>query len=67
MVEVTVDPTRGFGQPIFARGGARLEDALEMFRAGEPLHAVAQEYGVPAEHLEDVVRVATRVATRVAA
>lgn len=59
---VVVDPTRGFGQPVFARGGARLEDALSMFRAGESLDVVAEEYGVPPAQLEDAVRVATRVA-----
>jgi hypothetical protein len=39
--ELIVEPSRGFGQPIFARGGARLDDALAMFRAGEPLEVVA--------------------------
>jgi len=62
VAEVVVDPARGFGQPIFARGGARLEDALSLFRAGEPLDVVAEEYGIPREHLEDAVRIATRVA-----
>ncbi len=60
VAEVLVDPTRGFGQPIFARGGARLEDALAMFRAGEPLDVVADEYGVPVAQLEDAVRAAVR-------
>lgn len=62
VAEVVVDPERGFGQPIFARGGARLEDALGLFRAGEPLDVVAEEYGVPRVQLEDAVRIATRVA-----
>lgn len=62
VAEVLVDPSRGFGQPIFARGGVRLEDALGMFRAGEPLEGVAEEYGVPLEHLEDAVRIAMRPA-----
>ena len=56
---VVVDPRRGFGQPLFADGGARIEDVLSMFRAGEPLDVVRDEYGVPLEQLEDVVRVAT--------
>jgi len=60
--ELVVDPSRGFGQPIFARGGARLEDALALFRAGEPLDVVADEYGIPPEQLEDAVRIATRPA-----
>jgi uncharacterized protein (DUF433 family) len=59
VAEVLVDPGRGFGQPIFARGGARIEDALSMFQAGESLDTVAAEYRVPPEQLEDVVRVAT--------
>ena len=40
--------------------GARLEDALSMFHAGESLDVVADEYGVPFEELEDAVRIATR-------
>lgn len=48
--------SRRFGQPIFARGGTRLEDALALFRAGEPLDVVADEYGVPRDQLEDAVR-----------
>lgn len=62
VADVVVDPDRGFGQPIFARGGARLEDALAMFRAGETLDIVAEEYQVPREELEDAVRIATRIA-----
>ncbi|MHB1739113.1 MAG: DUF433 domain-containing protein [Actinomycetes bacterium] len=62
VADVRVDPRRGFGQPVFARGGARLEDVLALFHAGESLEAVAEEFGMPPKELEDVVRVATRVA-----
>ncbi|MFN2497032.1 MAG: hypothetical protein ABR608_14175 [Pseudonocardiaceae bacterium] len=62
IADVVVDPTRGFGQPIFARGGARLEDALALFRAGESLDIVAEEYGIPRGQLEDAVRIAIRPA-----
>lgn len=62
MAEVVVDPTRGFGQPIFSTGGAKVEDALGMFRAGESLADVAAEYGVPADQLEDALRVTARAA-----
>ena len=44
VAEVVVDPERGFGQPVFARGGARLEDALALFRAGEPLDVAYFDY-----------------------
>ena len=60
--DVVVNPTRGFGQPIFARGGTRIEDELSLFRAGEALEAVAAEFGVPPVELEDVVRIAIHVA-----
>ena len=62
VADIVVDPSRGFGQPIFAHGGARLGDALGLFRAGEPLDVVADEYGIPRDHLEDAVRIATRSA-----
>ena len=58
--EVVVSPQRGFGQPIFERGGARVEDALGMFWAGESLAVVAEEYGVPKDQLEDALRAASR-------
>ncbi|WP_157489005.1 hypothetical protein [Pseudofrankia sp. DC12] len=59
---VLVDPDRGFGQPIFTRGGARVEDALGRFHAGEALADVADEFGVPLPDLEGAVRVASRLA-----
>lgn len=54
--ELYVDPDRSFGQPVFARGGARLADALGLFRAGEPLELVAQEFGIPSQQLEAALR-----------
>lgn len=58
--EVVVDAGRGFGQPIFKHGGARLEDALELFGSGEPLEVVAEEFGVSEVEIEDALRVALR-------
>jgi uncharacterized protein (DUF433 family) len=54
--DLVADVRRGFGQPIFSHGGARLEDALSLFRAGEELTTVAEEYGIPHLELEDAVR-----------
>ena len=62
VAEIIVDANRGFGQPVFANGGARVEDALALFNAGESLDAVAGEYGVPQRELEDVIRLVTRKA-----
>ena len=58
--DVVADPTRSFGAPIFQRGGARIDDVLERFWSGETLQDVADEFGVPVDHVEDVVRVTSR-------
>jgi uncharacterized protein (DUF433 family) len=52
---VVVDPQRGFGQPIFVRGGVRVEDVLDRIRADEPLSEVAKDFGVPFEDIEAVL------------
>lgn len=57
---VVVDPLRNFGQPMFAEGGTRLEDVLDLFFAGEPIDVVAHEYGVTREQVEAAVRVVGR-------
>lgn len=57
--EVVADPRRGFGQPTFIRGGARVEDVLALFQAGESLETVSAEFGVPVDQLEDTLRVAS--------
>ncbi|MCY4103078.1 MAG: DUF433 domain-containing protein [bacterium] len=60
LAEVVADPKRSFGAPIFARAGARVEDVLERFWAGETLLETAAEFGVPVGELEDVIRVTSR-------
>lgn len=55
---VVADPERSFGQPIFIRGAVRVEDVLDRWRAGERLAEVADDFGVPAEDVEDILRVA---------
>jgi uncharacterized protein (DUF433 family) len=57
---VVADPERAFGAPIFERGGARVDDVLERFWAGESLDALEKEFGVPIDQLEDVLRAASR-------
>ena len=58
--QVVVDPHRAFGSPIFERGGARVDDVLERFWAGDSIDELADEFGVPADQLEDVLRAASR-------
>lgn len=59
---VAVDPERAFGQPIFIRGAVRVEDVLDRIRADERLADVADDFGVPAEDVEAVVRARLRLA-----
>ncbi len=58
--EVVADPSRSLGVPIFERGGARVEDVLQRFWGGESVDELVREFGVPADQLEDVLRVASR-------
>jgi uncharacterized protein (DUF433 family) len=58
--EVICDPSRSFGRPIFASGGARVGDVLDRFQSGESLQELSLEFGVPVPDLEDALRVASR-------
>jgi len=60
--EVIVDPRRAFGMPLVVHGGARVEDLVDRFVAGDTLADIAEDFGVPAPEVEDVVRVAARAA-----
>jgi uncharacterized protein (DUF433 family) len=60
VAEVTVDPDHAFGRPRFARGGASVDDVIDLFRAGEPVDTVAEEFGLSRDEVEDAIRVITR-------
>jgi uncharacterized protein (DUF433 family) len=60
--EVVVDPHVAFGLPLVAHGGARVEDLVDRFVAGDSVADIADDFGVPADEVEDVIRVATRAA-----
>jgi uncharacterized protein (DUF433 family) len=53
---VVVDLAHAFGQPRFAHGGARVQDVVDRFRAGEPLADVAADFEVPQADLEEYLR-----------
>jgi uncharacterized protein (DUF433 family) len=60
--EVTVDPDHEFGRPRFVHGGSAVDNVIDLFRAGEPVDAVAEEFGLSRDEVEDAIRVATRAA-----
>ncbi len=59
---VIVDPHVAFGLPLVTAGGARVEDLVDRFLAGDAIKDIADDFGVPLDHVEDVIRVATRTA-----
>jgi uncharacterized protein (DUF433 family) len=59
---VVVDPEVAFGLPIITDGGARVEDLVDRFLAGDTITEIAEDFAVPVDHVEDVIRVATRLA-----
>ena len=60
--QVVVDPHVAFGLPLLTDGGARVEDLVDRFLAGDTINAIADDFGVPVGSVEDVIRVATRSA-----
>jgi uncharacterized protein (DUF433 family) len=55
---VVVDPQRAFGQPIFERGGSRVEDVIDRWRAGDTVSTLSRDFGVPSGEIEEVLRAA---------
>lgn len=60
--DVIVDPKVAFGLPLLAHGGARVEDLVDRFRAGDSVAEIAADFGVQTGEVEDVIRIATRTA-----
>ena len=57
-----VDPEVAFGLPLVVKGGARVEDLVDRFQAGDSVNEIASDFRVPEAQVEDVIRVATRSA-----
>lgn len=60
--DVVVDPKLAFGLPLVVHGGARVEDLVDRFVAGDSVAEISYDFDVPPEEVEDVIRVATRTA-----
>jgi uncharacterized protein (DUF433 family) len=59
---IVVDPRLGFGQPVIAGTGIGARVVSERYRAGESIRALAKDYGVEIEQIEDAIRCETREA-----
>lgn len=60
--QVVVNPRRAFGFPLLVHGGARVEDLVDRFKAGDSVAEIAEDFVVAEDEVEDVIRVATRAA-----
>ncbi|HVT37336.1 MAG TPA: DUF433 domain-containing protein [Nevskiaceae bacterium] len=56
--KVVIDPSRGFGRPVVDGVGVRTEVVLQRFHAGEGISSLAADYALPADVIEDVIRLA---------
>jgi uncharacterized protein (DUF433 family) len=57
-----VDREQAFGQPLVVHGGARVEDLVDRFKAGDDVAEKASDFGVAKAEVEDIIRVALRLA-----
>ena len=60
--EVIVDPRFGFGQPVLERNGVRVETILERFAAGESIHDLSDDFSIPPEIIEQLLRASRPIA-----
>jgi len=54
--EVIIDPRFGWGAPVLAKSKVPVEALVSLWRTGEPISVVAEEYDLPADVVEDVLR-----------
>ncbi len=59
---IVIDPRRGFGQPVIAGTGIQARIVTERHRAGESISALAEDYRLNVEQIEDAIRCETREA-----
>jgi uncharacterized protein (DUF433 family) len=56
VAEIVVDPDINFGEPYFARIGTPLATVHRMLRAGETIGDIADDFGIPVEHVTEVAQ-----------
>jgi len=54
--EVVIDPRFGWGSPVLTANKVKVEDVVALWRTGEPIRAVAEEYDLTETVVEDVLR-----------
>jgi uncharacterized protein (DUF433 family) len=59
---IVVDPRLGFGQPVIAGTGIETRIVAGRYLAGEPTRALAEDYGLDLDKIEDAIRCEMREA-----
>ncbi|HEY0472564.1 MAG TPA: DUF433 domain-containing protein, partial [Kribbella sp.] len=54
--EVVIDPRFGWGGPVLASSKVPLEAMVSLWRSGESIKTVAEEYELPPDVVENVLR-----------
>lgn len=54
--DVIIDPRFGWGSPVMADSKVRVSDIVGLWRAGERISTVAEEYSLSIDVVEDVLR-----------
>lgn len=55
---VVIDPRFAWGSPVIQPSGAPVEAVVKLWKAGEPMEAVAEEFGLSRDVVESVCRIA---------
>lgn len=55
---IVIDPERAFGRPSLARTGIPVEAIQERFKGGDSAAALASDFGVGVEAIEEALRAA---------
>lgn len=59
---VKIDPRCGFGRPVIAETGIQTSIVSDRYLAGESVDALAEDYDIPQDRIEDAIRAEVREA-----
>lgn len=57
--DVIIDPRFGWGAPVLGHSKVPVDAMLQLWRNGEPMAVVAEEFDLPSSVVEDVLRAAS--------